>query len=118
MLKSIPSLISVIKDNIVTITARAAFNEIVSNNGVIIDVREPEEVKQGVMKGVPNIPRGVLEMKMLQLYPNAEQLIYIHCASGIRAIFAAEQLQRVGYKNIKAITCNIKDIQAAALEIN
>lgn len=115
MLKSIPSLISVIKENIVTITARAAFDETKHNNGVVIDVREPAEVAHSAIKGCLNIPRGVLEMKVLELYPDAEQLIYIHCASGVRAMFAAEQLQRLGYKNIKAITCTLKNIQEVVL---
>jgi len=118
MLKSLPSIISTIKETINTTTAHSAFSNSTNNNSIIIDVREPAEVAQNTIQGAINIPRGVLEKKALELYPNAEQPIYIHCASGVRAVFAAEQLQRLGYKNITAITCPIQDVQAAALAVN
>ncbi|WP_426359447.1 rhodanese-like domain-containing protein [Pseudocolwellia sp. HL-MZ19] len=111
MLKTIPTVIADIKTNINITTAAVAFNEVKQNNGVVVDVREPSEVADNVIAGTINIPRGLLEMKMLQLYPNAELPIYIHCSSGVRAVFAAEQLQRVGYKNVKAITCHIDEIK-------
>jgi rhodanese-related sulfurtransferase len=57
-----------------------------------------------------NIPRGILEMKMLELYPNSEKAIFIHCASGVRAILSTEQLKRFGYKNVWSITCALEDI--------
>jgi rhodanese-related sulfurtransferase len=111
MLKTIPTLVTEIKNKVKITTAINAFNDTKQNNGVVIDVREPSEVAKNIIEGTINIPRGLLEMKMLQLYPNAELPIYIHCASGVRAMFAAEQLQRVGYKNVKAITCNIDEIK-------
>jgi rhodanese-related sulfurtransferase len=111
MLKTIPSLATEIKNKIEITTAAEAFNEAKINKGVVIDVREPSEVAENIIEGTINIPRGLLEMKMLQLYPNAEHPIYIHRASGVRAMFAAEHLQRVGYENVKAITCNIDEIK-------
>ena len=36
--------------------------------------------------------------------------IYLHCASGGRAALAAEQLQRIGYKNVKAISCGHDEV--------
>lgn len=113
MLKSIPSIVNTIKESVTTITASAAFNERKTNNGIVIDVREPAEIIESVVPGAVNIPRGVLEMKILQLYTDAAQPLYIHCASGVRALFAAEQLQRLGYENVKAISCTIPDIQKA-----
>lgn len=111
MLNTIPSIVSDIRKDILAINSAEAFRECAENTGIIIDVREPNEVKQSPISGSINIPRGVLEMKMLELYPNADLPIYIHCASGVRAIFSAEQLQRVGYGNVKAITCKLSDIQ-------
>lgn len=35
---------------------------------------------------------------------DSEAEIFVHCASGGRATLAAEQLQRMGYKNVKAIS--------------
>lgn len=111
MLKTIPSIVSQIRENLDTVDASKAFEECKNNKGVVIDVREPSEVAASEVKGSVNIPRGLLEMKMLELYPNADFPIYIHCATGARACFAGEQLQRVGYTNVKVITCKLADIQ-------
>lgn len=110
MLKTIPELISQIREKITIITAEDAASLLKQNNAVIIDVREPSEYEQQAGKGVINIPRGVLEMKMLAMYPNESQPIFLHCATGARAILSAEQLQRVGYRNVSVITSSVDDI--------
>ena len=110
MLIPIPDLVNQIKQTVKLVTASEAIIKCQELSGVIIDVREPDEVNGKVTAGTVNIPRGVLEMKMPMLYPDVNQAIFIHCASGIRAIFSAEQLQRLGYKNVWAITCGIDDV--------
>ena len=49
-------------------------------------------------------------MKMLKMYPDENLAIFIHCATGARATFAAEQLTRVGYKNVWVVTCVLDEI--------
>ena len=110
MLKTIPSLIPEIQKSIKCISAQDGLIKCESEQGVLIDVREPGEFAQKSADKAINIPRGLLEMKVLELYPNAEQPIYIHCASGVRAMLAAEQLIRLGYKNVWAITCKLDDV--------
>jgi len=113
MLNKIPDLVCQIKPKVNLISAPEALIKCQDLSGVIIDVREADEVNGKVAAGTVNIPRGVLEMKMSMLYPDANQAIFIHCASGVRAIFSAEQLNRLGYKNVWAITCAIDDICSA-----
>tara|TARA_B110000238_G_C16076853_1_gene417543 strand:- start:434 stop:787 length:354 start_codon:yes stop_codon:yes gene_type:complete len=110
MLITIPDLVNQIKQTVNLISASEALIKYQELSGIIVDVREPNEVNSKVAAGTINIPRGVLEMKMPMLYPDVNQAIFIHCASGIRAIFSAEQLQRLGYKNVWAITCGIDDV--------
>jgi rhodanese-related sulfurtransferase len=110
MLIKIPDLVSQIKQTVNLISAPEAVIKCQELSGVIVDVREPGEVTEKAATGTINIPRGVLEMKMLMLYPDANQAIFIHCASGVRAVFAAEQLNRLGYQNVWAITCAIDDV--------
>ncbi len=110
MLKNIPEMVAESRKLLNTITAENAAIKCKAENGVMIDVREPEEFSQKSAKGIINIPRGLIEMKMLQVYPDENLPIFIHCATGARATFAAEQLKRVGYKNIWIITCPIEHI--------
>ncbi len=110
MLKTIPEVIDQARQSLNTITAVDAAIKCKHENGIIIDVREPSEFAAKSGSGIINIPRGVLEMKMLQMYPDENLAIFIHCATGARATFAAEQLNRVGYNNVWVITCMIDDV--------
>lgn len=107
MLKPIPELLSEIKHHVRCIDAKTSVQEMSENDGLLVDVREPAEYQtNGVPKAV-NLPRGLLEMKMLELEKDPARAIYLHCASSARAILGAEQLQRIGYENVTVITCNM-----------
>lgn len=70
---------------------------------LMIDVREPEEHLESSLPGFINIPRGVLEMRILSLCPHESHPILLHCATGGRASLAAAALQKLGYSNVKLI---------------
>jgi len=110
MLTSIPELLQQVCPQITRITAEQALPILKQNNSMLIDVREPNEAAQQPVTGSINIPRGILEMKMLTLYPDEDKLIVIHCATSARASLAAEQLQRIGYKNVSVISCKLETI--------
>jgi len=110
MLKTIPEIIAQARQSLNIITAADAAEKCKQENGIIIDVREPTEFAEKSGNGIINIPRGLLEMKMLQMHPDENLAIFIHCATGARATLSAEQLKRVGYKNVWVITCMLDDI--------
>lgn len=108
MLKNISQLVEEIRSSTRCITVQEAHNEIALNGrGVLIDVREAIEVSNRPTQRSINIPRGVLEMKAAMQFPSADEIIYVHCASGVRATLAAEQLLRLGYRHVSIITCDI-----------
>lgn len=110
MLKPILNLIPNIRTSISCLESQIALQKCRIENGTLIDVREPEEYIQGFAHGAINIPRGVIEMKVSALYSDPKQPIYIYCATGIRATLAVEQLVRIGYENVHAITCTLENI--------
>lgn len=112
MLTSIPDLIKEIAPHTRRITAEAAHQERQQNDGLLIDVREPEEHAAKPAQNALNIPRGIVEMKMLAMEKDPQRPIYIHCATAARATLAAEQLQRVGYQNVSVITCDMDTIMS------
>ncbi len=83
-----------------------------SENCVIIDVREAESAAKSKLKDSVNISRGLVEMKVPKLCPDADTLILTHCAGGGRASLAANSLQQMGYTNVHAITATFDDIKA------
>jgi phage shock protein E len=111
MLLAVADLIREVKQNIRCIDAQTAVAEREVNKGLLIDVREPAEHQTKPALGAINIPRGLLEMKMMELEKDPTRPIYLHCATSARAALGAEQLKRVGYQNVTVITCNMDEIQ-------
>ena len=110
MLTSIPDLLKIITPNQRRIDAEQAKQELEQNKGLLIDVREPAEHATKAASSAINIPRGLLEMKLMEIEKDAARPIYLHCASGARATLAAEALTRVGYENVTVITCKAEDV--------
>ncbi len=109
-LKTIPELVAEIRSTMRCLSAQEAKAELTDNQGLLIDVRELAEVAEKPVLGSTNIPRGVLEMKMLEQHCEPNMPIYIHCATGARATLAAEQLKRLGYQQVTIITCDLDSI--------
>jgi len=109
-LKTIPELVAEIRPTMRCLSAADARKEITKNHGLFIDVREPTEVAENPAPGSINIPRGVIEMRILEQHPDPDMPIYIHCATGARATLAAEQLKRLGYEHVSIITCDLESI--------
>jgi rhodanese-related sulfurtransferase len=62
----------------------------------LLDVRQPEEYKQGHISGAELIPLGELAQKMRRI-PRDREVICV-CHSGNRSSVAARQLAAAGYK--------------------
>ena len=110
MLTPIPDLLKIITPNQRRIDAEQAKKELEQNKGLLIDVREPAEHATKAATGAINIPRGLLEMKLMEIEKDAARPIYLHCASGARATLSAEALTRVGFENVTVITCKAEQI--------
>jgi rhodanese-related sulfurtransferase len=110
MLKTIPELMSEIRQKIQTTSAKDAYKYAQKEKCIFIDVREPQEVSDSPVKNSINLPRGILEMNITNCTTDENHAIFLHCASGGRASFAAEQLTRLGYTNVSAIICPHNDV--------
>lgn len=64
----------------------------------LIDVREVDEVKEGKIPGVINIPLGLLEARMHELDKSKEYIMV--CRSGGRSGRATQFLESWGYQVI------------------
>ncbi|PEA55137.1 CoA-disulfide reductase [Bacillus pseudomycoides] len=71
-------------------------DEIVEKGGYLIDVREPNELKQGMIKGSVNIPLDEVRDRLHELPTGKE--IYITCQLGMRGYVAARILMENGYE--------------------
>lgn len=74
----------------------------------LIDVREPEEVAEGAIAGAQPMPRGVLEYKIHSITTDKNEKIICYCGGGGRSALAAQNLQRMGFKNVMSLAGGYK----------
>lgn len=71
-------------------------------NAVLLDVRTPQEYKEGHIPGSRNIPLQTISNLSNLLKPKDIPL-FIYCYSGSRSRQAVSQLQQMGYTNVRNI---------------
>ena len=64
---------------------------------VVIDIREPDEVANGVIPGSEVVPRGFLELRIEGLIPERDRSVAVYCAGGTRSALAVQAIQALGY---------------------
>lgn len=69
---------------------------------VLLDVRTPEEYREGHIPGSKNVPLQSID-KVAGMIDNKSTPIFVHCLSGARSRQAAAVLQQLGYTNVKNI---------------
>lgn len=67
-------------------------------NGIVIDVRAPEEYQIGHIRGAKNIP--IYEMDNVKNTIDKNEVILLYCSTGKRSKMAKEILMKDGYKNV------------------
>lgn len=82
---------------------------------VIVDVREADEIAQGSPVGALRLGRGFLELRIEEAVPDPERPLITMCAGGLRSLFAAEDLQRLGYRNVASLAGGFSGWKAAGL---
>lgn len=69
-------------------------------NAILIDVRSPQEYKEGHLDGSINFPLYDLERNNEKILENKENTIILYCQSGSRSKKALEILKEQGCKSI------------------
>ena len=69
---------------------------------VLLDVRTPEEYREGHIPGSKNVPLQSLD-KVTGLVNNQDTPVFVYCHSGARSRQAVSALRRMGYTNVKNI---------------
>ena len=88
-----------------------------SDEVVLLDVREKEEVRAGYIEGAITIPRGFLEFQAAAHLPQTEADIVVYCASGARSLLAAQVLRAMGYTRVASMAGGITRWQAAGYPV-
>jgi selenocysteine lyase/cysteine desulfurase/glyoxylase-like metal-dependent hydrolase (beta-lactamase superfamily II)/rhodanese-related sulfurtransferase len=85
--------------------------------GVLLDVREPDETASGVLPGAVLLPRGLLEKHLPEHVSDKDRTVYVYCATGNRSALAADVMQRMGYRQVWNVAGGIERWRALGFSI-
>jgi rhodanese-related sulfurtransferase len=66
---------------------------------ILIDVREESEWNAGHAAGAMHLGKGVIERDVEAKIEDHEKTLVLYCGGGFRSALAADNLQKMGYKN-------------------
>jgi len=67
---------------------------------VVIDVRDPDEYRDGHIEAATNISRGFLEFRIASVAPDQDTPVVLYCQTGLRSVLAGKALKELGYRNV------------------
>jgi len=92
---------------------------VATHKAVLVDVREPKEWKEGHVEGAISLPlsslkKGVDTTTIEKELPK-DKIVYTHCVMGVRALKAANILEKLGY-NVRPLKAGYEDFVKAGFE--
>jgi sulfur-carrier protein adenylyltransferase/sulfurtransferase len=70
----------------------------------LLDVREQDEVEQGIIPGARHLSRAHFESRAEDLVPGKDDEVVVYCATGVRSVFAARTLEELGYSKVSSMS--------------
>jgi rhodanese-related sulfurtransferase len=74
----------------------------------LIDVREESEWTKDHVTGAEYLGKGIIERDIEKKVPDKSAEIVLYCGGGYRSALAAENLQKMGYKNVLSMAGGIR----------
>ena len=74
--------------------------EHLKQGALVIDVRSSGEFRSGHLPQAVNIPLGELETALPLQVKDKNQMLLLHCQSGMRSAVAVKRLKGMGYPNV------------------
>src|SRR5688500_898254 len=69
----------------------------------LIDVREDHEWAEGHLPSAMHLSRGIIERDIEKKFPDAGTELVLYCGGGFRSALVADNLQKMGYTNVKSM---------------
>jgi rhodanese-related sulfurtransferase len=82
---------------------------------LLIDVREADDFAKEHAAGAVHLSKGVLELKIEERAPDPATEIICYCGGGSRSALAADNLQKMGYTNVRSLAGGFKSWKTEGL---
>src|SRR5277367_4089745 len=66
----------------------------------LVDTREESEWARGHIPGAVHLSKGVIERDIEKTIPDKGAIVILYCGGGFRSALAADNLQKMGYRNV------------------
>lgn len=84
---------------------------------VLVDIREESEYKAGHVKGAVHLSKGVIERDVEQRFPDKNTKMVLYCGGGFRSALSADNLQKMGYKDVISLDGGWRALKESGLEL-
>lgn len=74
----------------------------------LVDVREESEWARDHLPGAFHLGKGVIERDVEQRIPDKNAEVVLYCGGGFRSALAADNLQKMGYRNVLSMDGGIR----------
>ena len=75
----------------------------------LVDVREESEWAKDHLPGAVHLGKGTIERDIETRIPDTGAEIILYCGGGFRSALAADNLQKMGYRNVLSMDGGIRD---------
>lgn len=91
--------------------------ELQEGGALLLDVREGDEIAGGSPLGAARLGRGFLELRIEEVAPDPDRTLVCMCAGGTRSLFAADDLVRLGYRDVRSLEGGFRAWQESGLPV-
>ena len=84
---------------------------------VLVDVREESEYANDHLPGAIHLGKGIIERDIEERVPDPNTEIVLYCGGGFRSALAADNLQKMGYKNVASMDGGYRDWRGKGLPL-
>jgi rhodanese-related sulfurtransferase len=67
---------------------------------ILVDTREDNEWARGHIPNAIHLGKGIIERDIERTVPDKNAPLVLYCGGGFRSALAADNLQKMGYKNV------------------
>jgi len=84
----------------------------------LVDVREESEWAKGHLPNAEHLSKGIIERDIETKIPDQNAEIVLYCGGGFRSALAADNLQKMGYRNVISMDGGFRGWKDAGLPID
>jgi rhodanese-related sulfurtransferase len=108
-------LVADVKQRITEISPAEAAAKSQRRAATLIDVREESDWRESHAQNAIHLNRGIIELEIEEQIPDVKQPIICYCGGGSRSALVAENLQKMGYKNVRSMAGGFRAWKEARL---